>query len=105
MSIPPGRHRPLTSHTYFEVPRSVNIDDLVEVVGISDNAHSQRLRRGLSRLIYETMVNHRDEPFDCEGEHHISRPSVAPLSEISSRWRRQDPNGTNFGFEGKSRTP
>nr|WP_267643115.1 hypothetical protein [Haloarchaeobius amylolyticus] len=31
---------------------------MAEVVGISDNAFSQRLRRGLSNLAYETMVNH-----------------------------------------------
>ncbi|WP_435362836.1 helix-turn-helix domain-containing protein [Haloarchaeobius sp. DYHT-AS-18] len=43
---------------YFDVPRNVNIDELAEVVGISDNAYSQRLRRGLSNLIYEAMVNH-----------------------------------------------
>ncbi|WP_368408785.1 helix-turn-helix domain-containing protein [Haloarchaeobius amylolyticus] len=43
---------------YFQVPRNGNVDELAEVVGISDNAFSQRLRRGLSNLAYETMVNH-----------------------------------------------
>lgn len=43
---------------YFEVPRKTTISDLSESFDISDNAYSQRLRRGLSSLVYETMVNH-----------------------------------------------
>jgi predicted DNA binding protein len=43
---------------YFEVPRNTTISELSEVFEISDNAYSQRLRRGLSSLIFETMVNH-----------------------------------------------
>jgi predicted DNA binding protein len=43
---------------YFEVPRKTTISDLAETFDISDNAYSQRLRRGLSSLVFETMVNH-----------------------------------------------
>lgn len=41
---------------YFEVPRAVTASELAEHFDISDNALSQRIRRGLSALIYETMV-------------------------------------------------
>jgi predicted DNA binding protein len=43
---------------YFDVPRGTTISALAEEFEISDNAVSQRLRRGLSSLVYETMVNH-----------------------------------------------
>jgi hypothetical protein len=41
---------------YFEVPRSVTVTELADHFGISDNAFSQRLRRGLSALVFETMI-------------------------------------------------
>jgi predicted DNA binding protein len=41
---------------YFEVPRSVTVTELASHFGISDNAYSQRLRRGLSALVFETMI-------------------------------------------------
>jgi predicted DNA binding protein len=41
---------------YFEVPRGVTAAEIADHFEISDNALSQRLRRGLSALIYETMV-------------------------------------------------
>lgn len=41
---------------YFEVPRRVTLSDLADRFGISDNAVSQRLRRGLSTLVEETLV-------------------------------------------------
>lgn len=43
-------------HGYFEVPRNTTLSELADRFDISDNAYSQRLRRGLSSLIYETMV-------------------------------------------------
>jgi predicted DNA binding protein len=41
---------------YFDIPRQTSLSDLADVFEISDNAYSQRLRRGLSSLIYSTMV-------------------------------------------------
>jgi predicted DNA binding protein len=41
---------------YFEVPRKVSMNELAAAFEISDSAYSQRLRRGLSTLIYETMI-------------------------------------------------
>ncbi|MFC7044272.1 bacterio-opsin activator domain-containing protein [Halobacteriaceae archaeon GCM10025711] len=43
-------------HGYFEVPRGVTLAELGAMLGISDNAASQRLRRGLASLVAETMV-------------------------------------------------
>ncbi|MWG34016.1 helix-turn-helix domain-containing protein [Halomarina oriensis] len=43
-------------HGYFEVPRRATLAELAERFDISDNAYSQRLRRGLASLVYETMV-------------------------------------------------
>lgn len=36
---------------YFDVPRKVDINSLADQVGISDTAFSQRLRRGLSKIL------------------------------------------------------
>ncbi len=41
---------------YFDVPRSVTAADLAEEFDVSDSAVSQRLRRGLSTLVRETMI-------------------------------------------------
>jgi predicted DNA binding protein len=41
---------------YFNVPRETTVSELAAQFGISDNAFSQRLRRGLGTLIRETMV-------------------------------------------------
>lgn len=41
---------------YFDIPRGTSLAELAEVFDISDSAYSQRLRRGLASLIYETMV-------------------------------------------------
>lgn len=41
---------------YFDVPRGTTVSELAEQFGISDNAFSQRLRRGLGSLVRETMV-------------------------------------------------
>jgi predicted DNA binding protein len=41
---------------YFEVPRRTTITRLAEEFGISDNAFSQRLRRGLGTLVERTLM-------------------------------------------------
>lgn len=41
---------------YFDVPRDVTAADLAEEFEVSDSAVSQRLRRGLSTLVRETMI-------------------------------------------------
>lgn len=41
---------------YFNVPRDSTITDLADTMGISDSALSQRLRRGLSVLVRETLI-------------------------------------------------
>lgn len=42
---------------YFEVPRETTLVELGERMEISDSAVSQRLRRGLSKLLDETLLN------------------------------------------------
>ena len=42
-------------HGYFEVPRNVTLDELGGLLGISDSAASQRLRRGLATLLDATL--------------------------------------------------
>jgi hypothetical protein len=44
---------------YFEAPRAASMDQLAAEFGISDSALSQRLRRGTSALIAETLVSDR----------------------------------------------
>lgn len=41
---------------YYCVPRQMTLEELGEELGISDNAVSQRLRRGLATLLTETLV-------------------------------------------------
>jgi predicted DNA binding protein len=36
---------------YFEIPRAVTLTELADDLGVSDNAVSQRLRRGISALV------------------------------------------------------
>lgn len=40
---------------YFDVPRRINLLELAERLGISDSAVSQRLRRGVSAVLAETL--------------------------------------------------
>jgi predicted DNA binding protein len=40
---------------YFDVPRSATVSELATELGISDNALSQRLRRGTSALVADTL--------------------------------------------------
>jgi len=41
---------------YFDVPRTINLIELGEQMGISDTAASQRLRRGLATLVAATLT-------------------------------------------------
>ncbi|WP_254544350.1 helix-turn-helix domain-containing protein [Halomarina pelagica] len=41
---------------YFEIPRTVSTDDLAEILGISSNAVSQRLRRASANLVRNTLL-------------------------------------------------
>ena len=47
---------------YFEIPRDVTLDELGEIMGISDSAASQRLRRGLATLLDATVLDSPDAP-------------------------------------------
>lgn len=46
---------------YFEVPRQVTLEELGAELGVSDTAVSQRLRRGIAKVLV-TVVNDADEP-------------------------------------------
>ncbi|UPM45293.1 helix-turn-helix domain-containing protein [Halocatena salina] len=41
---------------YFNVPRALTIEELSDVLGISSNAASQRIRRASDSLIQATIV-------------------------------------------------
>lgn len=47
---------------YFDVPRGGDLQDLGDRLGISDNAASQRLRRGMKQLIEQTLTRDVVEP-------------------------------------------
>ncbi|MWG34206.1 helix-turn-helix domain-containing protein [Halomarina oriensis] len=52
---------------YFEVPRASKMSDLAAGFGVSDSAFSQRIRRGISSLIAETLMpefGHRGQRAD-----------------------------------------
>lgn len=40
---------------YWEIPREITLDELAALIGISSNAASQRLRRGLTMLVGEAL--------------------------------------------------
>lgn len=40
---------------YWEIPRGITLDELATLTGISSNAASQRLRRGLTTLVGEAL--------------------------------------------------
>lgn len=42
---------------YFDVPRGVSLDDLGEELGISGQSASERLRRGVSQLVSNTLLS------------------------------------------------
>ncbi|MFB6079881.1 MAG: helix-turn-helix domain-containing protein [Haloferacaceae archaeon] len=41
---------------YFDVPREITLVELADMLGISDSAVSQRIRRGLAELLTTTVV-------------------------------------------------
>ncbi|WP_049926331.1 helix-turn-helix domain-containing protein [Halopiger goleimassiliensis] len=43
-------------HGYFENPRGASVEDLADDLGVSSSAVSGRLRRGLGRLVENTLV-------------------------------------------------
>lgn len=52
---------------YFDVPRETNLTGLADLLGVSDTAVSQRLRRGLETLLTATLVSADrtdDDPVD-----------------------------------------
>lgn len=43
---------------YFEVPRGIELGEVADRIGISSNAASQRMRRGLSTIVEQTLREH-----------------------------------------------
>lgn len=48
------------AHGYFDSPRNASQDDLAEELGISRQAVSARLQRGIHRLVAETLITSDD---------------------------------------------
>ncbi len=46
---------------YFDIPRDAALDDLASELGVSDNAVSERLRRGLRSMLEATLFEADDE--------------------------------------------
>jgi len=46
---------------YFDIPRETTLRGLGDDVGVSGQAASERLRRGMETLVRETLTNHLDE--------------------------------------------
>lgn len=47
--------RAALDHGYYDVPRRITLEQLAEKLGISDTALSQRLRRGTTKVLVETI--------------------------------------------------
>ncbi len=45
-----------TEQGYYDVPRDVDLDDLADELGISHQALSERLRRGVNALVTDTLL-------------------------------------------------
>lgn len=45
---------------YWEVPRAITLGELAELIGISDNAASQRLRRAINTVLSDTLYPKED---------------------------------------------
>ncbi len=45
-----------TQNGYFDIPRSVTNEELAEILGISSNATSQRIRRASANLVRNTLI-------------------------------------------------
>ena len=46
---------------YFDIPRDAALDDLATELGVSDNAISERLRRGMRSILEATLFESDDE--------------------------------------------
>ncbi|WP_254537168.1 helix-turn-helix domain-containing protein [Halomarina litorea] len=53
-----------TAHAngYWDIPRGITLGDLAALVGISDNAASQRLRRGITSIVDEFLASNENGP-------------------------------------------
>lgn len=49
-------------HGYFAVPRRTTLEELAEMLDISDTAVSQRIRRGLTAVLSTTFFESEDRP-------------------------------------------
>lgn len=47
---------------YFDVPRRASLSDLADELGVSSQATSERVRRGLDSLVEETLLPPADRP-------------------------------------------
>lgn len=57
--VTPEQHEALVTAAeagYFEVPRSVSIQDIADEMGVSHQAVSERLRRGTANLVGEALL-------------------------------------------------
>lgn len=78
---------------YFDVPRGTNLVDLSERLGVSDTATSQRLRRGLERLLRAT-IDESDEGTRAEAD----RAAASGRDRATVHDRRSDgKGGTDHG--------
>jgi predicted DNA binding protein len=58
--LSPGQRRALVTAEragYFDVPREISLDDLGEELDISGQSASERLRRGISQLVSNTLLS------------------------------------------------
>lgn len=53
---------------YFDVPRRVTISELSSELGVSDQAVSERLRRGLEQFLAATLADPRDDADDVDAD-------------------------------------
>lgn len=57
--VTPQQHEALTTATeagYFKVPREASIQEVADELGVSDQAISERLRRGTENLVRDVLV-------------------------------------------------
>jgi predicted DNA binding protein len=52
---------------YFKVPRETKLRDLADSVGISEQSYSERVRRGIDRILSQTFTSPRAEIERSEG--------------------------------------
>lgn len=51
---------------YYSIPRGISTQDLADAYGISDQAVTERLRRGIGKLIENTLMTAMEEPDEYE---------------------------------------